>query len=166
MNQKNKDMTHNKLYIVCPFSQMETFITHEICSDAYFLTGMAGRLCLDDDENTGIIRFFIEKENIRGLFVVNDLNCRFINEVLTNSAKHAVPATDTLKKLFSDFREVFPSEKPLERKKHLLAKLNINDHIRELRSNKVLKTLFLNDNVKIRGLITDKMSNYSEAVKL
>ena len=155
-------MLQNKLYLVCPFSQMEGFITREIYSDAYFITGMAARLCLDDDYNTEVIRYFIEKEEICELVIVNDTGCRIIHEVLTNSIKSPSPASDALKKLVSDFREVFSPGNPVEKKKQLLAKLNVNDHCRELKDNKILKTLFLKEKVKISGLLTNKAGHYYE----
>ncbi|MFO7657035.1 MAG: hypothetical protein R6W78_08205 [Bacteroidales bacterium] len=157
-------MKTNRVYIVCPFSQMEAFIRENIDTDAYFITGMAGRLCFGDEINTQVILYFIQRENIKEIIIVNDVNCRFMEEVLNNRITKPNPATIIYRKLISDFKEVFPKIKTSEERRHLLAKLNINDHFREIKSNAVLRPLFIKNSIKLRGMVTNRLSNFKEPI--
>lgn len=159
-------MPINTLYIVCQFSQVEAFIIEKINHRARFITGLAGRLCLDDDYGTEIIRYFIEQEEITEITIVNDTNCRFIEDVLTNNNIDPNPVTGKLKNLLDDYKEVFPTVPTLKEKKRLLAKLNIAGHYREILNNAVLNPFFSQSGIKLNGLVTDRLCEFIEPVTL
>jgi len=159
-------MKTNKIYIVCPFSQMEEFIRNNIDNNAYFITGAAGRINFDDMLLPEILSHIILREKIKEIIIVNDINCMFIDNVLNNKISYPNKAYNFLKKLISDYREAFPSTKPIEERRHLLAKLNINDHSREIKSNSVLKYLFTRSSIKISGIIANRFSKYTEPLTI
>lgn len=159
-------MPLNTLYIVCQFSQVEGFIVDKINQRARFLTSLGGLLCLDDDYNTEIIRHFIEQEEITEITIVNDTNCRFIDEVLTTHVACPNPVTGRLKTLMDDYKEVFPTVPSLTEKKRLLAMLNIAEHSREILKNSVLNPLFSQNGIKLNGLVTDRLNEFMEPVAI
>jgi len=87
---------------------MEAFIRENIDTNAYFITGMAGRLCFDNEINMQIILYVIQIENIEEIIIVNDVNCRFMEEVLNNKITQPNPATNIFRKLVADYKEIFP----------------------------------------------------------
>ena len=143
---------------------METFIKEHIDEEAYFITGMAGRLCFDHEINTQVILYFIQLENIEEIIIVNDVNCRFMEEVLNDKITQLNPATIIYRKLISDYKEVFPKIKSPEERRHLLARLNIKDHFPEIKNNTVLRPLFTKNRIKLRGIVTNRLSNYKEPI--
>lgn len=157
-------MKTKRMFIICPFSQIENYIRENIDSDAYFITGLAGRLSFSDELNTQIILYFIQKENINEICIVNDINCRFMEEALENKNIQLNSASNIYKKLFSDFKEVFPKLRTRDERRLLLAKLNITDHFREIKSNNLIGPLFKRNRIKLRGMVTNRLINYSESI--
>ena len=75
---------NNKLFLVCPFSCMENFISNKYGDDVFFITAMGTIFQYDETEYLETIKQFIDRENITEIFVVSDTSCRFINNALKN----------------------------------------------------------------------------------
>lgn len=151
-------MKNNKLFLVCPFSQMEPYITNNIDKNAYFITGITGRLCLSNDDYLCQLQMLLFNKNIRELIVVNDVNCIFINEVLSNNSIYKTAATKLLESLFLENRELFLAQASIGKSKHLLAKLNVIDTYLKIINNNFLKETFSDLEIEVSGLISNKLT--------
>lgn len=80
MNIDNK--VSNKLFIVCPFCQMEKF-TEKHFGNGFFVTASAAMLHLENEE-IDIIKELLERENIRKIFLLGETTCNFTKNALVN----------------------------------------------------------------------------------
>jgi hypothetical protein len=89
----------NKLFLVCPFCQMENFIVKHY-GEVFFLTVPAAIFNVGSEE-LGVIKEFITRENIRGIYLVSETSCNFAKNVLDNTNHSELPWETEIRKLKS-----------------------------------------------------------------
>lgn len=156
----------NKLFIICPFSQMELYLQKKYGNEIYFITAPASVIQWNQKEYIDAIGDFIIRENIREIYLVNDTDCRFISNIINKKKLYGLYAEKIveaiyIEHLFSCFKNMSLSEKKLK-----LAELNINCQIEELMKPGVLGVQILNNHIELKGIITTKKENSYKEINI
>lgn len=156
----------NKLFIVCPFSQMETYLQKKYGNDVYFISAPAAIAQWNQKEYTEAISDFIKRESIREIFLVNDTDCRFIESIINKQKLYGLYSEKILESIYIEcFFSHFKNASPLE-KKMKLAELNIHYQIRELMKFNALRHYIPKEDVQLKGLITSKKENLYQEITI
>jgi len=89
----------NRLFVVCPFCQMENFIVKHY-GEVFFFTAPAAIFNIGSEE-LRVIKEFITRENIRGIYLVGETSCNFTKNVLDNTNHPGLPWETEIEKLKS-----------------------------------------------------------------
>lgn len=89
-----------KLFLVCPFCQMEHFINQHY-GEAYFLTAPASVFHFDADYLNSV-KHLIDREQISELYVVADSSCNFVHDALEGRSAYPLSCEKTLQQLKTD----------------------------------------------------------------
>ncbi len=81
MKKSTSNASNNKLFLVCPFSHMENFITKHF-GEVYFLTAPAAVFRFESQEYIKQIKSFLLRENITDIYLVSDVSCDLINNII------------------------------------------------------------------------------------
>ena len=149
----------NKLFFICPFSQLEHFIRAKYGDDVFFITALGAVFQFEDVNYTEVMRDFINKENITDIFIVNDTSCRFIKSVLEKEKGFGTFSEEVMINLLIDNYSVVMQTQSLIEQKKALADLNIRRQVEEILSNELFLQTIIQENVRIKGLITTKAEN-------
>ena len=157
---------NNKLFIICPFSQMELYLQKKFGNEIYFITAPASIIQWNQKEYINAIGDFIKRENIREIYLVNDTDCRFISNIINKKKLYGlysekIVETIYIEHLFSCFKNMSLSEN-----KFKLAELNINCQIEELMKPGVLGVQILNNHIELKGIITTKNENSYKEINI
>lgn len=149
-------MITNKLFIVCPFSRMESFLRHKYGEDAYFLTFTGAVIQYDEPEYLLDIKNLIQREKIRTIYVVNDTSCRFINGIINKNKLFGLYAEEVIEDLYIEhYRTEFKGQSvPNQQSK--LAELNIKNQLDELLNSYLLGPYLSKHAIEVKGLVTSK----------
>ena len=150
---------NNKLFLICPFSQLEHFIREKYGDDVFFITAPGAVFQFEDVNYTEVMRDFINRENITDIFIVNDTSCRFIKSVLEKEKGFGTFSEEAIINLLIDNYSVVMQTQSLIEQKKTLAELNIRRQVSEILSNELFLQTIIQENVGIKGLITTKAEN-------
>jgi hypothetical protein len=90
----------NRLFLVCPFCQMERFIT-KYFGDVLFLTAPASIFYFDDDNFLKAVKKTIQSEKITDIYLVGEISCRIIQYVLQNESITGLRCESDIQELLS-----------------------------------------------------------------
>jgi hypothetical protein len=149
----------NKLFIVCPFSCLETFIKKNYGDDAIFLT-YAGTVLEPHDFvfNLGI-KHLILKEKIKKIYLVNDTSCRFINSIIKRKQLIGLTCEKIIEELYIENYFSYFQSQPVLAQQHNLAELNIKSQINRILKFKLFNDFIAESGIEIKGIITSKERN-------
>ena len=151
-------MYSNKLFIVCPFSNLENFIIQKYGEEVFFFTTLA--TILDNETVDRLsLRHLIERENIKEIIIAVDTSCYFINGCLKKTLKRKKYPEIVLSKIRLDNINLINKMQTLSNKQILLADLIVKSQILEiLKPNNVLIEKMIHQ-LTISGMITNKSTN-------
>lgn len=146
----------NQLFVICPFSGMESFLQDKFGNDIYFLTYSAAVLQYQEFEYISEVKQFLYRERIKTIYIVNDTSCRFINEIIRRNKIPGLPIKKAIEELyvehfFSEFKD-----QPLCHQTYKLAELNIKNQIHTIMNSFLLGSHIAEFDIEIRGIITSK----------
>ena len=147
---------NNKLFFICPFSQLEHFIRDKFGDDVFFITALGVVFQFEDANYAEVIRDFIKRENITDIFVVNDTSCRFIKRVLEKEKGIEIISEEIMINLLIENYSVVMQTNSLIEQKKTLAELNIMRQVKEILSNELFLQPIVQNKISIKGLITTK----------
>ncbi|MDO8951384.1 MAG: hypothetical protein Q7U86_02105 [Draconibacterium sp.] len=150
---------NNKLFFICPFSQLENFIREKYGDDVFFITAMGTIFQFDETEYLESIKDFINRENITEIFVVSDTSCRFINNALINENNTGSYSETVIKNLLKDNYAFVMKEKTIEQQQIKLAELIVNYQASELLKPECFQQQIIQNKILIKELITSKKTN-------
>lgn len=150
---------NNKLFLVCPFSCMENFIRKKYGDDVFFLTAMGNIFQFEESEYLETIKDFIERENIKEIFVVSDTSCRFLNSALKNETGYDSYSETVIQNLLRDNYALVMNEKTIEQQQIKLAELIVNYQASELKKSGCFQQEIILNKILIRELVTSKKTN-------
>ncbi len=138
----------NKLFFVCPFSQLEQSIRKEY-GNVYFFTAPAAIFNFDDERVVAEISSFLNRENVSDLYFVCDEGCRFINNVLYGNVDSSLACETTIESFTS------LSDQPSS-----LAEKIIWKQLDAIKNCNSLASLLNERGIKLHGLITSKKPSW------
>ncbi len=158
LNKTEDTESHNALFIICPFCQIEYFLRAKFGEDILFVTVPGGVLNVHTQEILGM-REFIKREQITDVYLVNNISCNFIEEAIAGDKEFGLHCEkqfrELSKKLSGDFENL-----SLKEKKKLLAKSNVLTQLECLKSRSLFKDETSQININVHGIITDKNNEF------
>lgn len=140
-------MPHSKLFLVCPFCQMETFIRKEY-GNVYFLTAPASIFNFSDEQFAKEISTFLTTYHITDVYVVCDLTCKFIHNALAAGPAHGLSCEQTLECMVSRSDDPFS-----------LAQKIIQLQVTNIKNAHSIHAAVNERKIKIHGIVTSKLNN-------
>ena len=155
----------DKVFVVCPFSSIESFLRQHYGDDLFFVSATAGMLQYEDVDYLKEVIWLLESQSVSELFVVNDLSCPFINKVLhhSKSINHAVEKV--LQKLYADHKAILTHQPSLREKQEMLAMLNVIQQVNQFIVPVLIPGL-PHQNIKVNALVTDKNNFNIKTIQL
>jgi hypothetical protein len=157
-------MKENKLFIICPFSNIEHFLRKEYGDDILFMTYSAGIIQYDNIDFLSSVKDIIINEKINKIFFVNDIKCRFINNTLQKNNDQSYAFQILQEYYVSHYFSMFHNQS-LQRQQYNLAKINLFMQIQEFSNSYIFKELIELEKTEIQGIITDKFNNLKKEIK-
>jgi carbonic anhydrase len=155
----------NKLFLVCPFSNMENFIHLKYGEDVFFISAMATHAHFHDAKYLESVIDFISNQQIGEIYIVNDTSCRFLNAVLNGDSTADSTSEKSIQQLLVDNYAWIMQQRTRSEQLKILANLNIKKQTFEIRMNERFSSLILQYNIGIKGLITTKSENEIVEIK-
>jgi carbonic anhydrase len=91
---------NKNLFIVCPFSMVESFLQRNLGGDSLFLTAPGAILDLEDPFTVETIRNIASSNSLSSICVVNDSSCRFIDAAVEGRETPGLKAGRILSETF------------------------------------------------------------------
>ena len=161
---ENKSMK-NKLFIICPFCQLENHLRNKYGNDIFFMTTTAGILNLEADE-ISTIKNFIQRENITDIYLISDIGCNFIEEAIKNEKEFGLLAEQQLRSLIQNMLPKINSTFSRQEVKKIVAETNVQQQAKYLASENILNYEITSFEIKIHTLITNKHEIIVDKFKL
>ncbi len=149
----------NKLFIVCPFSHMETFIRNKFGNDIFFLTFSGAVFQHREFEYLSAVKHFIAQEKIKTIYIVNDTSCRFINGIIHEDPLFGLRSEKVIVDLyiehyFSEFKD-----QSIANQQKRLAELNVLKQANEIKTSDILGAHISEFDLEIKCLVTSRDEN-------
>ena len=155
-----------KLFVVCPFSSLEGFLRQQFGPDILFYTSMAGVIRFDNYKHIIAVRDIMEREEIRRIYLVTDISCRFLNAIISRQPQQRSYAVEALENIYVDhFYESFMNQ-PVRRQQKRLAALNVIQQAQELLQTSLLDSFIEANQIRIQPLVTDRQFSVLQEVQL
>lgn len=157
---------NNKLFIVCPFCNMELFLQKKYGKDIFFMTLSGGVIQTDDVAFLEAIRDFIERKNISTIYFVNETSCSYISNVINNVKLAGLQAEKIIEHIFidnysSDFKGLSLSHQQVK-----LAELNVKHQAYQAMTFDVFGAQIDKNDIKIKSIVTTKSENKLKEINL
>lgn len=136
----------NKLFLVCPFCQMENFIIKHY-GEVFFFTAPAAMFHFESD-SLQAIKEFITRENVREIYLAGEASCNFTKNVLDDKNHSGLQCETEILKLKSDNDSL-----------HSLTEKMLKEQANRLRSKDFFGNEIENGNISLHILITHKRDN-------
>lgn len=157
-------MEENKLFIICPFSNIENFLRKEYGNDILFMTYSGGMIQYADFDFLNHVKDIILQEKIKQIFFANDINCNFIEDaIMKKRAQSSV--SNLLEEYYIHYYFSLFHNTSIPRQKYNLAKINLFYQIQEFSNSYHFKDIIASEKIEIHGIITDKIKNLKKQIK-
>lgn len=156
----------NRLFLICPDSQVEPFIREQYGQSAFFLTALGAVFNFKEINYVEAVADLLQKEAIEEILIVNDLSCRFMASILEQKKGFGTGAEQEMLELFIENYSSIMAGPTLNGKKLKFAKLNIHRQAFELMSNELLLSRISQAKVSLKGLITAKAQGQFKEVNI
>lgn len=147
---------NSKLFLVCPFSCMENFITAKYGCNVFFLTSMGAIFNFQEREYLQTVKTIIRRKNVDEITVVSDSSCRFIDSTLKSCFDDKNRSQKVIMKLLKDEYAFVINEAAIAEQRIKLAELIIRYQASELMKPDIFGQLIIERRISIKGLITTK----------
>jgi carbonic anhydrase len=146
-----------KLFVICPFSQLEQRLKVKYGDNPYFITVPGGYIL----NNLESIQVAIVQNKINELILVTDLNCSFVESIICRKKLHGLSYEKHLENIYiENFYNYFINNK-IESQKYNLLKLNLIFQLSEIEKN----DFFIENKIKIKGLIYNHANYLFETIE-
>jgi hypothetical protein len=147
---------NKKLFFICPIAQLENKIRDKYGDEVYFMTALGSVFQTHNIDFTEEVCDFIRREAIEEIYIVNDTNCPFIQNVLFENRSFQSTAEEALIKLLIENYSLINAKTEIIDKVKCLMELNIQRQIDHFTSNTLLNNLIQSNGIEIYGLIHSK----------
>jgi len=156
----------NKLFLICPNDYLERPISQQFGGRHYFLTALGTVFSIDNEEYASRLCSIIEAGNIKEVLVINDYKSTFFKSVILGRGDYYTKAEKTLGALLEKQWLMISQEKGLARKARLLATLNLERQLQQLKDAPFLGGKIARNELKLKGVIYERSQNKFEEVVL
>ena len=156
----------NKLFLICPDSQIEPFIKEQYGQGVLFLTALGAVFNFQEINYVEAIRDLLQRESIEEIYIINDTSCRFIKSILEQEKGFGTKAEQVILDLLIDNYSNIMAGASLTEKKKKLAGFNIQRQALEIVSNELLLPCMAQSQISLKGLITTKAKGQLKEVNL
>lgn len=146
----------NKLFIICPFSGIESFLQNKYGNNIYFLTYSGAVLQQWDLDYMLEVKHFIFRERIKKIYIVNDTSCRFLNAIIKKNKILGFHSEKIIEDLYIEYYLSEFKDQSLFSQQQKLAELNIKNQVDEIMNSTLFKEYIDEFSIEIKGLITSK----------
>lgn len=153
-----------RLFLVCPDCFIEQTIRKHY-PDAYFLTALGSVFHIDSFEYAEEINSFLSAEDVLNIYVVNDVQCTFIQNTLTTK-NHQTKAEQKLAQLYLENYDAFEILKSDKDKARKLALLNIERQVEDLSETAFIGTKISDGRLTVKGLLYDRTKEQFQELTL
>jgi len=150
----------NKLFLVCPFSDVENFLRNEYGENIFFITSIAAIFEFKDPGYLSMVKHLITEEGIDEIIIVNDTSCRFIRAALNNESGFGTHYETIIRQLIDQNMPTINTISEFDDKVIKLEELNIKRQAEVMRNNHLFGNEIINRTIHIGGLITNKTKNH------
>jgi hypothetical protein len=156
----------NRLFIICPFSNLESFINKKYGKSVYFISNPGAVTLFKELDYLVAIKKFLEEKEIDSIYIANDLSCPFIDKVIHLSSDLSYSWEKAMDKIYNEnYFENFCDKSNREQKLQL-ATFNINNLAKEIIDSEIFKETISARKIFIRGLVTDRINNAIEEINI
>lgn len=152
----------NQLFVVCPFACLETFLQKKFGDNSFFMSSSAGVLQFNDNDQISELTTFILRENIKTIFIVNDISCQFIKGVVERQKLNGLYSEKIIEDLYIDHYFSHFNNQPADKQKIKLAELNAKNQLTNLL--KILPLDTVEFGIQIKGLLIKKETNFFKLI--
>lgn len=146
----------NRLFIVCPFSNMEVFVQKRFGTHTLFLTSMGAQVPCNEYQQIMTMRDLLESEQIESINLVNDTDCRFLNAVVKRELQHRTAAKSVLEEIYIDhFYQSFHNRPEAEQIARLAA-LHLQQQMNNLRESSLLGDYISANSIEVKAWLTTR----------
>ncbi|HRJ29916.1 MAG TPA: hypothetical protein PLV21_06615 [Cyclobacteriaceae bacterium] len=156
----------NRLFFICPFSQLEVFLQNHYGDRPFFATSIATRSQFNDSAYANSIIELIINEGITEIGIVVDTNCRFINSVLQKRSSKHFKSTYQMQEILDLHITEIVRQKTFTERKQLFAKLVIHQQVEEMCKVNLFKLMMMSRQIAVKGIISTKAANELEEVSI
>lgn len=154
-----------RLFLVCPDCFMEQKVRAQYGSDSYFLTALGAVFHMDNFQYAEEVNAFLSGEDVKDIFIVNDVKCTFIQNTLSTK-NHETKAEQKLAQLYLDNYDRFEELSSDEEKKEKLALLNIKRQAKDLLEVAFIGTKIRDHQLTVKGLLYNRKTDTFKEVSL
>lgn len=144
-----------KLFLICPECNIEHALRAQFGDDIYCMTSLGAVFDISSFANAEEANQMIAKETITKIFVVNDVECKFIRNTIYEDKYNWTVAESVLEIIHQENAAEFAPMDPTQQQK-LLAKLNIQRQVRDLLEVAFIGNKIRDNYLKVTGLIYDR----------
>jgi hypothetical protein len=145
-------MSTNKLFIVCPFSNVEGFLRYKFGPQSLFATAMAGIPATGDAAWLESLTGTMLREGVTELYLVQDLRCRFAQAVLEQDGGFGTHCEAELQNVVDNCRDAITAASNWSDRAMCFAR-----EILAVQTEKLTALPIIQQNgILVRGIITDK----------
>jgi len=146
----------NKLFIVCPFSSVETFIRSRFGNDVLLLTFSGAVLQFQDIDFVEAVKGMIVREDVDTIYFVNETSCRLINGVIGGNEPVGLHSEKTIRRIYNDHYQVAFRGRSLFQQQVKLAELNVKAQMDKIVHSPMFDYPVSAYNITVKGLIISK----------
>jgi len=145
-------MSTNKLFIVCPFSNLEGFLRYKFGPESLFASAMAGIPNIEDSSWLESLGGTIRREGITELYLVQDLQCRFAQCIRSQDKGYGTHAEAALQAIMDNCEPPLGPDASWSEKAICFAREILSVQTERVAAIPLVQQLGLN----VRGIVTDK----------
>lgn len=152
-------MSTKRLFVVCPFSQIEGFLRYKYGQESMFATAMAGNPQVEDALWLNSLVDTIRREGVTELFLVQDLQCRFLQVVMSGDAGFGTLCEVQLHQIVENNREKISAESSWANQLFAFASLKIVNQTNQIASLPLMVQLIQETGLSVQGIVSDKSTD-------
>ena len=156
----------NQLFIICPFSCIESVLKKKFGESIFFLTSPMASIETSDARFLNALKCILETEKITEIKIVNSTTCRFINSVINGTQKADFKALEILQDLYNKNHSSDFAGLSQQQQAYKLAELNISFHTLEILQSNILGSFILMNDIQIEGLIISENNTHFNHLQL
>ena len=143
----------SKLFLICPDCHIEQAVRNHYENDCFFLTALGTVFEIESFEHAEDVNILIHTEQVSAIYILNDICCSFISNVLNNKTAYPTKAEITLKSIYRSQQHLIEAVDDFTHKAKLLARENIHRQALELLDAAFIGNKIRDGSIQVFGLI-------------